>query len=63
MKQQVVKMVKKMTGCDMFGIPVSVSFEGSSNYKTKLGSTCSIVLIVCMLINLITLSIDFKDGK
>ena len=63
MKGKMFKIIKKMTGCDMFGIPISVSFEGSPNYKTKLGSTCSIVLIICMLINLIALSIDFKNGK
>ena len=35
---------------DVFGEPISINFKGKTEYKTKLGALCTIMMYVFMLI-------------
>ena len=63
MKYKLYRLVSNITGFDIFGIPVSVSYAGSDTYNTYLSSICSIVIFVLVIINLALLSLDYSAGK
>ena len=54
-----------MRACDLFGKPINLRFEGSSNYKTLPGTFCSLffVLIVCLFaLNKYIIMLYFDDS-
>ena len=63
MKYKLNKLVSNITGFDIFGIPVSVSYAGSDTYNTYLSSFCSVIIFVLIIINLTLLSLDYSAGK
>ena len=63
MKFRLSQYVRKISGFDIFGAPVQINFAGSQTYNTYLSSVCSIALYVFMIINLVNLATDYKNGK
>ena len=63
MKFRLSQYVRKISGFDIFGVPVQVNFAGSQTYNTYLSSVCSIALYVFMMINLVNLVTDYTSGK
>ena len=50
-----------MNTFDIFGHPVLVNYEGKTSYSTYLSSFISTIILTLMLLNLIFLSLHFKD--
>ena len=48
---------------DMFGQPVSINYEGSDMFRTKLGALLSILTYTLMIFNLVSLTNSFNDGS
>ena len=63
MKQRASKYFANMKGCDMFGHPISVNYKGSDSYPTFVGTFVSIVIMVLMAINFLTLTSEFMTGR
>ena len=63
MKLRASKYFANMKGCDMFGHPISVNYKGSDHYPTFVGTFVSIVIMVLMAINFITLTSEFMTGR
>ena len=63
MKFRLSQYARKISGFDIFGVPVQINFAGSQTYTTYLGSVCSITLYVFMIINLVNLATDYTNGK
>ena len=38
---------RRLRNLDYFGAPVGVTFDGRSEYKTKFGGCCTLLLIIC----------------
>ena len=51
-----------MNTLDIFGHPVLVNYEGKTSYSTCLSSFISTIILTLMLLNLIFLSLHFKNG-
>ena len=49
-------------GLDIFGHPVSVNYQGSEAYSTHLSTFCSVAVLTLMIINLVMLSLGYRDG-
>ena len=45
--QRVLEVVKS---CDMYGVPIQITFKGKNNYQSLPGSLISIVVIALFLI-------------
>ena len=63
MKLRFSQYIRKISGFDIFGVPVQINFAGSETYNTLLSSVCSITLYVFMMINLVNLAADYTNGK
>ena len=63
MKYRLSQYARKVTGFDLFGVPVQINFSGSQTYNTYLSSVCSIALYVFMMMNLVNLVTDYTSGK
>ena len=63
MKYRLSQHASKITGCDIFGVPIQINFAGSQTYNTYLSSVCSITLYIFMIINLVNLATDYTNGK
>ena len=63
MKFRLSQYARKISGFDIFGVPVQINFAGSQTYSTYLSSVCSIALYVFMIINLVNLATDYTGGK
>ena len=50
-------------GLDRFGHEVKISYQGSEHYKTKLGSIVTVAVYTLMLINFITISLDYINNE
>ena len=48
---------------DIFGKPITVLYNGSEAYKTKLGAVCTILVILLSLVNIIILTKGFLDSS
>ena len=57
------KISELLTSTDIYGQPITVNFEGSDVYKTKLGGLVSIATYILMLVNLIGLLTDFFNDS
>ena len=51
----------KLTSIDLFGHPIGVHYKGSGNFRTILGSICSVVTLVLIAINTLSISTKFVD--
>ena len=50
-----------LTALDFYGHPINVLYQGEPVYKTRLGSLCTLVTYVLILINLSALVTQFLD--
>ena len=57
------KYFQKITGFDMFGQAVTMNYEGSDTYTSKLSSVVSIGLMTLMAFNLYQLLIGYQVGS
>ena len=63
MSQFAKKCGNVLTQLDMYGQPVTVLYDGSDVFKTKLGALVSIATYALMIFNLAQLSISFLNGS
>ena len=63
MKFRLSQYARKISGFDIFAVPVQINFAGSQTYTTYLSSACSITLYVFMIINLVNLATDYTNKK
>ena len=54
-------LVNRLVNQDIFGAPISVHFQGSESYQTKLGAFCTISTYILALVNSINLTMAFLD--
>ena len=48
---------------DIYGHPVSVNYQGSDTFKTKLGALVSLCTFTLILFNLVNTLVAFDDGS
>ena len=48
-KNKLKNFLKTFRGLDLFGLPVSLTHQGKSVYKTTLGSSFSVITIILVL--------------
>ena len=54
---------KFVTAFDIYGWPINMNYHGNELYRTLMGSLCSLVTIVVILVNFATLAISYLDGS
>ena len=54
---------KFVTAFDIYGWPINMNYHGNELYRTLMGSFCSLVTIVVILVNFATLAISYLDGS
>ena len=55
-------IISYIKGFDMFGHPIGVHFNHEETFKTKVGATFSVAVVVLMIINFMSLVKIFNDG-
>ena len=45
------KIVKMLTGFDIYGHPIEIKYKGDSQYRTLLGSFCTIAVYGLIIFN------------
>ena len=48
---------------DIYGHPVTVNYQGSDTFKTKLGALVSLCTFTLILFNLVNTLVAFDDGS
>ena len=51
----------KLQGIDLYGYPIGLNYKGSGSFSTILGSLCSILTIVLIAINTVSIGTKFMD--
>ena len=57
------KFVKFLKERDIYGLPITVLYKGSDQYKTSMGSLFTILTYTLLLVNVISLTQGFLDGS
>ena len=56
-------MNKLIEAIDIYGWPINMNYRGSEVYRTRLGSFCSFLTIMIILVNFSALAIGYIDGS